>query len=484
MATVTVGGAANLNGTTQVNGPNVDFQADSISFGASHVLTAEITDPATHSALSTTGNAILRGSVAPVFTGGVAPSIGDSWDLIDAATISGAFTPSAIPAGPGTALFLETAAGGTYGHVVRATVGNQLQLSVDVFTGAMSIKNLSTTTTEDIDGYGIIAGGNASVDPDSWSSFEAEGQTGWEEGNPTSQHLGELNLTGFRVIGAGQRVGLGTPFIAPEFGVAPDLTFEYSLVTGQIRVGQIDIANNTLVLQVDKATGQTAIKNDSPYDVSIDGYGIVSRDGNLAPTDWTPLADSDVNWEEGNPLATHLGELNLSSSLTVPAGSVVSIGNAYDETGSLTEDLVFEFSLGPTDPNSPDTVFTGVVEYGEVVVGPALEAGDANQDLQFNFDDIFQVLARGKYETGQPASWGEGDWNGAPGGSPGSPPTGDGLFDFDDIFASLVTGNYETGPYAAGAGASAVPEPATLPLVLLMLLVLSGRWMSFQHWVS
>jgi hypothetical protein len=238
-------------------------------------------------------------------------------------------------------------------------------------------------------------------------------------------------------------------------------------------VGQVDIGANTLVLQVDKATGQTAIKNDSPHDVIIDGYGVVSRDGNLDPNDWTPLADSQPDWEEANPLATNLGELNLTSSLAVPAGSVVSIGNAYDETGAGTEDLVFEFSLGPADPNSPDTVISGAVVYGTVVVGPALEAGDANQNLEFNFDDIFQVLARGKYETGQPATWGEGDWDGAPGGSPGNPPTGSGQFDFDDIFASLVTGNYETGPYAAGGGTSAVPEPSTLILVVVGLLGLS-----------
>jgi hypothetical protein len=109
-----------------------------------------------------------------------------------------------------------------------------------------------------------------------------------------------------------------------------------------------------------------------------------------------------------------------------------------------------------------------------VVAGPALEAGDANEDLEFNFDDIFQVLARGKYETGQPATWGEGDWDGAPGGSPGSPPTGSGQFDFDDIFASLVTGNYETGPYATGAATSAVPEPSTMMLVLVSLVTLAA----------
>jgi hypothetical protein len=337
----------------------------------------------------------------------------------------------------------------------------------------MSIRNLSTTATEDIDGYSVTSSAEV-FDPNNWLSFEADGQTGWREANPAANHFAELNLQGSRVVGTDSSISLGTPFVSPEFGVAPDVTFEYSLATGELRLGQVDIGHNTLVLQVDKATGQTAIQNDSPYQVRIDGYSITSEDGNLAPADWTPLADSDETWRVGNPAANHLSELNLSSSLEIPAGGVIAIGDGYDETGALTEDVVFEFSLGPTDPNSPDDILAGIVEYGEVVIGPALEAGDANQDLEFNFDDIFQVLARGKYETGQPATWGEGDWDGAPGGTPGDPPSGSGQFDFDDIFASLVTGNYETGPYAAGGGTSAVPEPSSLFLLGVALGGLLG----------
>ena len=54
-----------------------------------------------------------------------------------------------------------------------------------------------------------------------------------------------------------------------------------------------------------------------------------------------------------------------------------------------------------------------------------------------------------KYLTQQPATWGEGDWNGAPGGRPGEPPEGDGLFDQLDIIAAQRAGLYLQGPYAA-----------------------------------
>lgn len=80
---------------------------------------------------------------------------------------------------------------------------------------------------------------------------------------------------------------------------------------------------------------------------------------------------------------------------------------------------------------------------------PELLPGDANQDLAFDQLDLLQVLQAGKYLTGQPAAWAEGDWNGAPGGSVGNPPAGDGVFNQLDIMAALTEGAYGNGPYAA-----------------------------------
>jgi hypothetical protein len=79
----------------------------------------------------------------------------------------------------------------------------------------------------------------------------------------------------------------------------------------------------------------------------------------------------------------------------------------------------------------------------------ALQAGDADQDYDFDQIDIVRVSVAAKYLTGQAATWGDGDWDGAPGGEPGNPPEGNGLFDQVDIIASLTTGNYLAGPYAA-----------------------------------
>jgi hypothetical protein len=82
-------------------------------------------------------------------------------------------------------------------------------------------------------------------------------------------------------------------------------------------------------------------------------------------------------------------------------------------------------------------------------LAPDLLAGDADQDLDFDQRDLVQVQIGGKYLTGQSATWGEGDWNGAPGGQPGDPPAGDGLFNQADIVAAQQAAAYLTGPYAA-----------------------------------
>lgn len=85
--------------------------------------------------------------------------------------------------------------------------------------------------------------------------------------------------------------------------------------------------------------------------------------------------------------------------------------------------------------------------------------GDSNFDGQFSSSDFVAVFTAGKYETGATASYAEGDWN------------GDGLFTSADFVTAFAAGGYELGPRAATA---AVPEPATMSLLLLGLLGSAG----------
>lgn len=127
-------------------------------------------------------------------------------------------------------------------------------------------------------------------------------------------------------------------------------------------------------------------------------------------------------------------------------GTWCAFTGLLDEVGIwdsvLTEEEIAALAEGqsPVDPNP----------------GNALQPGDADQDLDFDQLDLVQVQVAAKYMTGNAATWGEGDWDGGPGGSQGSPPAGNGLFDQFDIIAALNAGKYLTGPYAAiapGGGA-------------------------------
>ena len=43
---------------------------------------------------------------------------------------------------------------------------------------------------------------------------------------------------------------------------------------------------------------------------------------------------------------------------------------------------------------------------------PAYVAGDANKDGTYDPADVQSVVDAAKYQSGQPANWSEGDWNG------------------------------------------------------------------------
>lgn len=80
--------------------------------------------------------------------------------------------------------------------------------------------------------------------------------------------------------------------------------------------------------------------------------------------------------------------------------------------------------------------------------------GDSNLDGEFNSGDFVNVFQRGEFEDNIAgnSSWEDGDWN------------SDGDFTSGDFVTAFQDGGFEAGPRAAVA---AVPEPATLGLLLL-----------------
>ena len=96
-----------------------------------------------------------------------------------------------------------------------------------------------------------------------------------------------------------------------------------------------------------------------------------------------------------------------------PTGAGVSLGRSTPDS--------FGNNPGSWVAQSPSP---GVIAWDTVL------PGDANQDGQFDQQDVNSVLASNKYLTGQPADFSEGDWN------------ADGVFDQLDIVAALQTGRY------------------------------------------
>ena len=163
--------------------------------------------------------------------------------------------------------------------------------------------------------------------------------------------------------------------------------------------------------------------------------------GELAP-DIQVIATVDNGFEDVPAIAVlEPGSANLSTigvdptpglrvflfSRTHPEG-----GDLYNENGLAILDAAIDFALG-IGGNGP----------------PELQPGDSDMDLDFDQFDLVKVQVAAKYLTGQAATWGDGDWNGAPGGEPGNPPAGDSQFNQLDIVSALGAGKYLTGPYAA-----------------------------------
>ena len=189
-------------------------------------------------------------------------------------------------------------------------------------------------------------------------------------------------------------------------------------------------------------------------DISADGLTLFfsSRRGGFGDIDiWMATRETtDRDW--GEPV--NLGpDINTAKSDVSPHLSADG-SEFYFSRGTNFDDDNFDLWRVPVILPPPED---------------ALQAGDADQNHSFDQLDIVQVLQADKYLTGETATWGEGDWDGAPGGGVGDPPPGNGLFDQLDIVEALASGLYMTGPSAAvrpevnaGAAHASVGNDATI----------------------
>jgi len=357
--------AATIQGTLSVIGPNSNFSAASISLPGS--LHTTITAGGS-SAITTAGTANLNNGTLQVTFDGFTPSVGVTYDILDAGSINGNFSQIIATGSLAPGLFLDYSqvAGGTHGNLGQVAVDAKLVLSINRRTGQAVMQNLTTSESIDIDGY-LITSLAGSLNPTQWHSFHNNGFPGFRESNPSALHMGELNLTGSRVIGPETNVSIGSIYSGASTPLSPvtidgDVAFEYHLAGGTTKSGVVEYfgAHNNLVLVV-SSDGQTFIQNQSTVDIELDGYLITSLSSSLNAAGWTSFASSDSAWRESNPADNHLGELNLGGSRFLAAeSSAIDLGNAFSVDGQ--RDLNFTYHIAGLG------TFLGTVEYDEGVV--------------------------------------------------------------------------------------------------------------------
>ncbi|HEX2475324.1 MAG TPA: PEP-CTERM sorting domain-containing protein [Lacipirellulaceae bacterium] len=392
-ATVNTSGVT-LGRTMRVIGPNVNFMSSGtgagITFQGTSVFIPEITG-ATHSVLKTTGTASLGGTLQVDFNG-VTPTQGPSWNIIDAASVAGAFAtflpdPGA-PLGLGQVIATRTVNGGVNGKLVQMYVRQLPVLSVNRDTGVISITNPGNAGIG-IDAY-TVQSNFGSLSVANWQSLEDNpgvAGTGWFEGNPSANRLTEVRSGGVSTLAPSGSWGLGSAFrpTFTQFGQSgEDLVFQFNDPVAQETVnGVVNYTGsgtiNNLVLFADPATGNVKIRNTSPFTVQIDGYTISSAAGSLNsnPALWTSLQDQPgvaPNWFEGFLTDNRVTEVMSSGTTTLTGNGVTTfdLGGLFKTAGA--RDLVFQFLLaGNSLPN------TGFVLYEAAPSGGGLP-GDYNND--------------------------------------------------------------------------------------------------------
>ena len=397
---------------------------------------------------------------------GVTPTLGQSWDLIDAAAVDRSFATVNGDAGvplplPSQRMAVRTVNGGTNGKLVQLFVQQRPVLTVSRDTGAVTMTNPGGLPLPII-GYTLQSNlGNLSLA--NWQSLEDNpgvGGAGWFEANPSSNRLTELQSAGTSNVAGTGSWSLGNiwqPAPPTQFGQnVEDLAFQYedpvtqATVNGVIQYTGTGNPNN-LVLFVDPSSGNVKIRNTSPFTVQIDAYTITSASNSLNsnPALWTSLQDQPgvaPNWfESGNQTDGRVAEVMSTGTTTLAANSVTTfdLGGLF-KTGGM-QDLGFQFLLaGNSQPN------TGFVSYAAPSGGGV--TGDFNNNGTVDAADY--VLWR----------------NGGP--LENDPTNGVQPEDYN-VWRSNF-GRTATPAAGASLAGSAVPEPATFALLGLAALALAS----------
>ena len=374
-ASVTVSGTANLERTTIVSGPSVNFSAGlHLTLGSSSTLIADIRSARRIRRCERERGECRRDDQAHVHRRDALPrqqvdadrrrvAISSEFAALDASMAP------ALPVGQAYRLFQETVGAR---RLLQLGVEEVLTLQVNRVTGATSIVNVGSMT-KTIDGYSIISPHGSLTG--TWNSLDDQDFGGagvWVEAPPRPNDLSEVRPgAGGSAMGGGNSLNLGTPYVKtfPAFGVDPDdLSFEYTtsderIIKGAVVYSGVKTANNFL-LTVNPVNGQAQLRLDSPISTAIDGYAVYSASGSLTPATWNSLQDQNVAlWQQAPPAPTAnaVAELRDDGRLTFQGQTGFQLGQLFKIVGG-TQDLRLEVLLPGSD----------VPFVGQVVTAPLL----------------------------------------------------------------------------------------------------------------
>jgi autotransporter-associated beta strand protein len=256
--------------------------------------------------------------------------------------------------------------------------------------------------------------------------------------------------------------------LAPESGVL-SLTAASGTVVTQATLGYPTLSGTFGVTKTGAGTLVFNAANTLSGSVTVQAGRLqLAHPSALVASRLVPLAGGTVTLSPG--LKTTVGRLVPGAGGLTDVGSGMVTVAAGLSPASLTSALALGrgdgFWNGTTGITStaaaaalalsiPRTV--GWLDNGDGSVSFAFAApGDTNLDWSVDILDAANFLAGGKFDTGLPATWNEGDFG------------GDGVVDILDAADLISTNAYDRGSYNLDAGAAggvaAVPEPSCLAL--------------------
>ncbi|MEM9660145.1 MAG: hypothetical protein AAF961_17410, partial [Planctomycetota bacterium] len=352
-ASLAVAGNSALNSALSITGPSVDFSTNGVTFGANHAYSQVFTSAAA-STVSVVGDVALAGSVNLDFSGAPMPSVGDTFDLMQAGgAVSGMFGQvTSVGAGlnPGQQFIVNAVPSGS-DTLVQAELINALVLRIDRDAGTMEILDPNGGSI-DFDAYEVTSA-VGSLNPGGFAGLASQAVAGWDEANPNSNSVGELNAQSSSVAAASTSLGNSYAPDLSTFAVHPDdHQFRYRLADGRFVDGQIEYVGteviNDLLLVVDPTTGDGQLFNDSATPLPVDGYTIKSAGASLDAAGFTGLGG---DWVNSNPSSTQLADLLADGSQTLAPGETLALGKIFNPGGS--EDLTLEYLFAEGSGDGP-----------------------------------------------------------------------------------------------------------------------------------